>query len=52
MVVEAQYLFDKSSTGRAQYGINVRYISESFEEKVSKTKINGNSLGLGFFIYY
>lgn len=51
-VLEAQYFFDKAGSGRAKYGINVRYISESFEEKVSKTTVNGNSLGAGFFIYY
>jgi hypothetical protein len=52
MVLEAQYRFDKSSNSKAYYGINVRYVSESFEEKVSKTTINGNSLGLGFFVYF
>lgn len=52
MVLEGQYFFNKSSSSKAQYGINLRYISESFEEKVSKTKVNGNSLGVGVFFYY
>jgi len=52
VVLEAQYFFDKAGSSKAKFGVNVRYISESFEEKVSKSKVNGDSLGAGFFFYY
>ena len=51
VVVEGQYLFNGFSS-RVPYGINVRYVSESYEEKISKSKVNGNSLGVGMFVYF
>ena len=51
VVAEGQYFFNKFSS-KVAYGLNVRYVNESFEEKVSKTKVNGSSLGVGIFLYY
>lgn len=52
VVLEAQYLFDKSATQRGQFGISGRYVGESFEEKTSKTTINGNHVGVALVFYY
>jgi hypothetical protein len=51
VVAEGQYFFNTFSS-KVAYGLNVRYVNESFEEKVSKTKVNGSSLGVGIFLYY
>ncbi len=51
-VLEAQYMFNANPSSKAKMGINVRYVTESFEENVSKTKVKGDSLGLGLVIYY
>ena len=52
IVLEAPYFFDKAGSSKAKTGISVRYIGASFEEKVSKTKVNGDSLGVGFLFHY
>lgn len=51
-VIEAQYFFDNPRSSKTQLGVNIRFVSESFEEKVSKTKVNGNGFGAGLFAYF
>lgn len=51
-VLEVQYLFDKNPQTRATWGLSGRYVAESFEEKTTKTKVNGNHVGLSLVFYY
>ena len=51
-VLEVQYLFDSTRRNKFQPGVSLRVINESYEEKVSKTKINGSSAGLSLFCYF
>lgn len=51
-VLEVQYLMDKSAQSRARWGFSGRYVVESFEEKTTKTKVNGNHIGMSVIFMY
>ena len=51
-VLETQYLFDNFHKKGVQPGVSLRLVSESYVGRTSGTRLNGDSIGLGFFVYY
>ena len=51
-VLETQYLFDNFHKSGLQPGLSLRLVSESYVGRTSGTRLNGNSIGFGFFVYY
>lgn len=50
-VIELQYLLNTHRHSAAYTTVNLRYVGESFTEKSTSTKINGNHLGIGVSFY-
>lgn len=51
-VLETQYLFDNFHRKGVQPGVSLRLVTESYVGRTSGTRLNGDSIGLGFFVYY
>jgi hypothetical protein len=51
-VIEVQYMFDSTRRDKVQYGVSLRLINESYQEKITQTNYNGNSSGLSLFAYF
>ena len=51
-VIEVQYMFDSTRRDKVQYGMSLRLINESYQEKTTQTNYNGNSSGLSLFAYF
>ena len=50
-VIELQYLLNTHQNSAMYSTINFRYVAESFTEKSTSTKINGNHIGVGLSFY-
>ena len=50
-IIELQYLLGNQPEDRNKNAFTLRYVAESYTEKTSSLKINGNHVGLGFIFY-